>query len=93
MFNKKTKRISEVPTQDNGVQVIGEAVDGKLITNIELNGQIRVLESDVYEEWKNAIPKWKDRYLTPGLQKHPGQLLTQHESEELYEKLRDQGLL
>ena len=93
MFNQKVKKINEVPSKEKGVELIGEVIDNKIITNIEHNGQIRVLPAEKYDKWEDAIPKWKKRYEMVGLQSHPGQLLDQHESEELYEKINEQGLL
>lgn len=92
MFGRKTKKIQRVPTQEEMTELIGEQIDGHLITNIEVNGQIRTLPAEKFDEWKNAIPKWKKRNAMVGLQKHPGSLMTQHESAEMYETISNNGL-
>ena len=88
MLNKRLKKIQNIPSKEEGINYIGKNVDGDIITNIEWNGQLRVLSEEEFKEYpKERVKKWKKRYKEPGGHFHPGTLLTEHQSEELYEKL------
>lgn len=86
--NKQLKKIQEKPTKKEGLNLIGKNVDGEVVTNIEHSGQLRVLPEKEFEEYSEEdVQKWKKRYKEPGFHFHPGNLLTEHKSQELYEKL------
>jgi len=91
MFNRKTKTISRVPSKEEGVEMIGTEIDGKVITNIEKNGQVRVLtERQMTKENITPDPeRWKQDYKEIGLKFHEGTLLSEHDSEEVYEKYHE----